>query len=457
MTFKREENMPQRVEPGIFKAYDIRGLYPKEINEDVAYLIGRGLCSYLKPQVVCVGRDVRLSSPVLLRGLVQGIVDSGADVVDLGIIPTDCLYFAVGHFRYPAGVVITASHNPKEYNGFKICRENAIPLSGDAGLNQIKEIIEKGNFVRGKGTIREMEVLDEYIKHLLSFIDIRSIKPLRVAIDAGNGVGGIFLKELFRHLPCEIVPLYFEPDGNFPNHLPNPIDPGAIVDLRRAVLEHKCDLGAAFDGDADRVFLMDERGEVLNGGILAALVAKSILIKNPGSKVVYNIIASRVFPETVEKYGGVPIKSRVGHAFIKPLMREHNAIFGGEHSGHFYFRDNFYADSGSIAFLIALELISKEDKKLSQLVSEIDHYVRTPEINFEVKDIPAKMKQLEEVFLARGYEIDKLDGITVSGRGFWFNLRPSNTEPLIRMNLEAENMEILDRKKQELTELFKEV
>jgi len=449
--------MPQRVEPGIFKAYDIRGLYPKEINEDVAYLIGRGLCSYLKPQVVCVGRDVRLSSPVLLRGLVQGIVDSGADVVDLGIIPTDCLYFAVGHFRYPAGVVITASHNPKEYNGFKICRENAIPLSGDAGLNQIKEIIEKGNFVRGKGTIREMEVLDEYIKHLLSFIDIRSIKPLRVAIDAGNGVGGIFLKELFRHLPCEIVPLYFEPDGNFPNHLPNPIDPGAIVDLRRAVLEHKCDLGAAFDGDADRVFLMDERGEVLNGGILAALVAKSILIKNPGSKVVYNIIASRVFPETVEKYGGVPIKSRVGHAFIKPLMREHNAIFGGEHSGHFYFRDNFYADSGSIAFLIALELISKEDKKLSQLVSEIDHYVRTPEINFEVKDIPAKMKQLEEVFLARGYEIDKLDGITVSGRGFWFNLRPSNTEPLIRMNLEAENMEILDRKKQELTELFKEV
>lgn len=449
--------MPQRVEPGIFKAYDIRGLYPKEINEDVAYLIGRGLCSYLKPQVVCVGRDVRLSSPVLLRGLVQGIVDSGADVVDLGIIPTDCLYFAVGHFRYPAGVVITASHNPKEYNGFKICRENAIPLSGDAGLNQIKEIIEKGNFVRGKGTIREMEVLDEYIKHLLSFIDIRSIKPLRVAIDAGNGVGGIFLKELFRHLPCEIVPLYFEPDGNFPNHLPNPIDPGAIVDLRRAVLEHKCDLGAAFDGDADRVFLMDERGEVLNGGILAALVAKSILIKNPGSKVVYNIIASRVFPETVEKYGGVPIKSRVGHAFIKPLMREHNAIFGGEHSGHFYFRDNFYADSGSIAFLIALELISKEDKKLSQLVSEIDHYVRTPEINFEVKDIPAKMKQLEEVFLSRGYEIDKLDGITVSGRGFWFNLRPSNTEPLIRMNLEAENMEILDRKKQELTELFKEV
>jgi len=449
--------MPQRVEPGIFKAYDIRGLYPKEINEDVAYLIGRGLCSYLKPQVVCVGRDVRLSSPVLLRGLVQGIVDSGADVVDLGIIPTDCLYFAVGHFRYPAGVVITASHNPKEYNGFKICRENAIPLSGDAGLNQIKEIIEKGNFVRGKGTIREMEVLDEYIKHLLSFIDIRSIKPLRVAIDAGNGVGGIFLKELFRHLPCEIVPLYFEPDGNFPNHLPNPIDPGAIVDLRRAVLEHKCDLGAAFDGDADRIFLMDERGEVLNGGILAALVAKSILIKNPGSKVVYNIIASRVFPETVEKYGGVPIKSRVGHAFIKPLMREHNAIFGGEHSGHFYFRDNFYADSGSIAFLIALELISKEGKKLSQLVSEIDHYVRTPEINFEVKDIPAKMKQLEEVFLARGYEIDKLDGITVSGRGFWFNLRPSNTEPLIRMNLEAENMEILDRKKQELTELFKEV
>ncbi|MGB9561969.1 MAG: phosphomannomutase/phosphoglucomutase, partial [bacterium] len=292
--------------------------------------------------------------------------------------------------------------------------------------------------------------------HVLSFIDIKSVKPLHVAVDTGNGVGGIFIEKLFAKLPCNIIPLYFEPDGNFPNHLPNPIEPENTFELRRVVLERGCELGAAFDGDADRVFLMDEKGNIINGGILAALVARTLLQKYPGESIVYSIIASRVFPETIEKYGGKPIKSRVGHAFIKPIMREHNAIFGGEHSGHFYFRENYYADSGIIAFLIALELISKENKKLSELVAEVDHYVRTEEINFRVKNIPKKIEELEKTFISKGYNVDKLDGITVACENFWFNLRPSNTEPLIRMNLEAENNVTLERIKKELFELMKD-
>lgn len=442
------------VKKEIFKAYDIRGVYPTEINEDVAYLIGRGLCAYLRPERVCVGRDVRLSSTALFEALSKGIVDSGADVYDIGVVPTDSLYFAVGRYGFPAGVMITASHNPKEYNGFKICRKDAIPLSGESGLMEIYGRILAKDFVNGKGTIISYDVTDSYIQHILSFVAVDSIKPLKVVIDAGNGVAGIFLEKLFSRLRCKIIPLYFEPDGNFPNHLPNPIDPSNIADLRRVVLEMGCDLGAAFDGDADRVFLMDETGKILNGGILAALVARSLLQKYPGEAVVYNLISSKVFPEIVKKYGGVPIRSRVGHAFIKPIMREHNAIFGGEHSGHFYFRDNYFADSGIIAFLIALELISTENKKLSELVAEIDHYVRTDEINFVVSNIPDKLMQIEKEFFSKGYKIDKLDGITVMGDNFWFNLRPSNTEPLIRMNLEAEDIETLEKVKGEILKLM---
>ncbi len=442
------------IDPVIFKAYDIRGIYPEQMNEEVAYLVGRALVTYLQCDKVAVGQDVRLSSPALFDSLTKGITESGADAYRLGIIPTDALYFAVGRYNFPAGLMITASHNSGEYNGFKICREGAIPLSGTHGLREIREIITKGKFRRGTGKIVEKAILEDYIEHILSFIDVDLVKPLRVVVDGGNGVAGVFVQRLFERLPCELIPMYLEPDGNFPNHLPNPIEPENTVEIRQKVVELNADLGAAFDGDADRVFLIDNRGWVLNGGIIGALVARSMLKRHPGSKFVYNIICSRVMPEIVKRYGGIAIRSRVGHAFIKPLMRREDAIFGAEHSGHFYFRDNFYADSGSIAFLITLEMVSEAGKSLAELVAEIDDRYRIAETNFKVNNIAEKMRELERNLREAGYSLDMLDGITVETESFWFNLRPSNTEPLIRMNIEAKSRQLLEEKREELTALF---
>ena len=440
---------PTTINPRIFAAYDVRGVYPTEINEDAAYRFGRALVVYLKPAQVAVGRDMRLSSPSLAEALLRGITDQGADAIDLGLTTTDELYFAVGKFNYSAGVMITASHNPRQYNGFKTCREQAIALSSASGLNDIRDLVLKKEFPdpEAAGRVIRRDVTEDYINHALSFIDIHKIKPLKIAADAGNGMAGMILPRVFKRLPCQLVPLYFELDGNFPNHPASPIEPQNMVDLQKAVRDNHADLGVAFDGDADRMFIVDEHGGLIGGDMVTALVAKSLLKKHAGAAILYNLICSRSTPETIERAGGRAIRTRVGHSFIKGLMREENAIFGGEHSGHFYFRDNWYADSGLIAFLIVLELICEEGQPVSELLKPIDTRFRSGEINSEVQNIPGKLKQLEEHYQAQGAQIDHLDGITVQFKDWWFNLRGSNTEPLVRLNVESRGSEALMRDK----------
>ncbi len=433
-------------DPEIFKSYDVRGTYPDQINKEVAYLFGRAFAAFLRPPVVVVGRDMRLSGLELFDGLSRGLLDSGVNVIDIGLCSTDGLYFAVGKWGVPAGVMITASHNPKEYNGFKTCRQEAVPLSAAEGLNLIRDIMQKGKFepIRAKGRIVQREVLPEFIQHILGFIDSRKIKPFSIAVDAGNGMAGKLIPELFKNLPCKIFPLYFELDGSFPNHPASPIEPANTEELRRVVQGQNLDLGAAFDGDADRMFLVDGSGKLLGGDVVTGLVAKKLLEKAPGSAVVYNLICSRLVPETIKKAGGKPVRSRVGHAYIKPLMKAQNAIFGGEHSGHFYFRDNWYADSGVIALAVCLELLSETGRPLSQLAKEIDPYFRSGEINFRVveqKEIIGKVAQR----FADG-RADREDGLTIEYNDWWFNLRPSNTEPLLRLNVEANAPELLQEK-----------
>jgi phosphomannomutase len=447
---------PTSINPNIFKAYDVRGIYPTEINEEAAYLYGRALVTYLKPTQVAVGRDMRLSSPALAEALMRGITEQGADAIDLGQTTTDELYFAVGKFNYPAGVMITASHNPKQYNGIKTCREQAIALSSETGLNDIRDLMLKNKFPTPEtpGRIIRHDVTDEFVNHALSFIDVSKIKPLKIAADAGNGMAGMILPRVFKKLPCQLVPLYFELDGNFPHHPASPIEPENMVDLQRAVREQHADMGVAFDGDADRMFAVDEHGGLIGGDMITALVSKNLLRKHPGATILYNLICSRSTPETIQRAGGKAIRTRVGHSFIKAQMRQENAIFGGEHSGHFYFRDNWYADSGLIAFLIVLELICDENQTLSELLKPIDTRFRSGEINTEVKDIPAKLKQIEEHYKAQGAEIDHLDGVTVQFKDWWFNLRASNTEPLIRLNLEADTKPLMEAKRDEVRALI---
>lgn len=438
----------------IFKAYDVRGIYGGTLTDEIAYLFGRGLVQYLGASNVAVGYDMRESSPSLAENMIRGITDQGANAAELGKISTDSLYFAVGKFGYPAGVMITASHNPPEYNGFKVCRENAIPLSGDHGLNQIRDLMRRGfKEVSHKGKKTERDIREAFSKHVLSFIDIDKIKPFKIVIDAGNGMGGKILPPVFDKLPCEVIPMYFELDGTFPNHPANPIEPENIKDLQAKVKETGAFLGAAFDGDADRMFLIDENAKPMGGDIVTAMVARNLLKKEPGATITYNLICSKTVPETIKKFGGNPIRTRVGHALIKPIMREHNAVFGGEHSGHFYFRNNYFADSGIIALMVVLELLSEEDKSLSTLVSEIDPYVRSGEINSRVDAIPAKLEEIKEHY--KDMEIDELDGVTVESDNFWFNVRPSNTEPLLRLNLEADNEEVMHEKTSEVLEIIR--
>ncbi|MDH4222556.1 MAG: phosphomannomutase/phosphoglucomutase [candidate division Zixibacteria bacterium] len=443
------------INPEIFKAYDIRGIYPEQLNEETAFLIGKAFVEYLKPKHIVIGRDMRLSSEALYRSLSRGILEAGVDVIDIGLCSTDALYFAVGKFEYDSGIMITASHNPPEYNGMKMCKKEAVPLSGKEGIDQIKDIIFNNDFsTSGKnGVIKKINIQPDYINHLLSFIHPKKIKPFRVVIDAGNGIAGMVLPELFSFLPCELIPMFFELDGSFPNHLPNPIILENITVLKDRISEEKADLGAAFDGDADRVFLVDEKSSPLGGDIITALVAKNLLKKEKGATILYNVPCSRILPEIIRQNGGKGIRTPVGHALIKPLMKKYNAVFGGEHSGHFYFRKNFYADSGLIALLVCLELLSEENKPLSQLVKSIDPYFRTGEINSKVLDIPEKIRKIELNY--KDAKLDHLDGLTVEYPDWWFNLRPSNTEPLIRLNLEANTEKLRDQKKSEVLKIIR--
>ncbi len=433
------------IDPSIFKAYDIRGIFPTQLDSEIAYQIGFALAAYLKPNRIAVGRDMRVSSDELADSFMHGLTDYGTDVIDLGLCSTDGLYFAVGKHGYDGGVMITASHNPKEYNGFKICRQEAIPLSGGDGLNEILKSIQAGNLngkASVKGNIIRKDIASEYAEHCLSFIDISKLKSFKIVIDTGNGMAGATLPPVLEKLPLEVDKLFFELDGTFPNHPASPIELENLLDLQKRILETKADFGVAFDGDADRMFLMDKDGKQIGGDMVTALVAKSILSKNADETILYNIICSKAVPELVEKMGGKSIRTRVGHALIKPLMKKHNAIFGGEHSGHFYFRDNWFADSGLIAFLVCLELLSIENRPLEELISEVDPYVRSGEINSRVDSISDKLESVARAYPDGTHDWE--DGLTIQYDNFWFNLRPSNTDPLLRLNIEADDKETLE-------------
>ena len=440
----------------IFKSYDIRGVYPSELDETAAEAIGRAFVDFLGASTVAVGRDMRTSSQPLFEAFARGVTTQGANVVDLGLTSTDELYFAVGKFGYPAGAMITASHNPKEYNGFKLCREQAIALSAETGVFAIRDLVARGSFhaAQHPGTIGRRDVLPDFVEHCLSFIDPTSIKPLRIVVDAGNGMAGHIVPAVFQHLPLEVIPLYFELDGTFPNHPASPIEPENMVAVQEAVRAHKADLGAAFDGDADRVFITDEHGSLVGGDMVTALVSKMLLRTHPGATILYNLICSRSVPEVIRAAGGEPARTRVGHSIIKRIMRERNAIFGGEHSGHFYFRDHYYADSGLIALLIVLALVSQEGVPVSELLHPLDRRFRSGEVNSRVDDIPAKLAQLEQHY-ADAREIDHLDGVTIQFDDWWCNVRPSNTEPLLRLNVEADTPELLARKRDEVLGLIR--
>ncbi|HZC06083.1 MAG TPA: phosphomannomutase/phosphoglucomutase [Ktedonobacterales bacterium] len=434
------------VNPKIFGAYDVRGVFPTDLNDETAYRIGRAFAQYLGVERIAVGRDMRLSSPALAQAFMRGITDQGTDAIDLGMTTTDELYFAVGKFGYPGGAMITASHNPKQYNGIKMCRADAVAISSETGGFAIRDLAVSGQFAEPErtGQISQRDVSDAFADHCLSFIDVSKVKPYKVAVDAGNGMAGLIVPRVFQKLPCELVPLYFELDGTFPNHPASPIEPENTEELRRIVPSQGCDMGIAFDGDADRMFLIDERGRLLGGDMVTALVAHSLLQSHPDATILYNLICSRSVPEVIERDGGRPVRTRVGHSFIKAQMRQENAIFGGEHSGHFYFRDNWYADSGLIAFLIVLELVSVSGKTVSQLVQEVDTRFRSGEINSEVHDQQERMAAIERKYAAEGAQIDHLDGITIGFPTWWANVRPSNTEPLLRLNVEADTKEELD-------------
>ncbi|HYT27661.1 MAG TPA: phosphomannomutase/phosphoglucomutase [Ktedonobacteraceae bacterium] len=445
------------IDPAIFKAYDVRGIYGQDLNDEIAYRIGRAAALYLQVPEIAVGRDMRLSSPQLAAAIIQGITDQGVNAIDLGMTTTDESYFAVGKFNYAAGVMITASHNPGKYNGMKFCRAQAFPISLESGLADIRDLAIRGEFPEpsNKGQVIQRDVTEEYISHALSFIDVSKIKPLKVVIDAGNGMAGLVMPRVFKHLPCTLIPLYFELDGNFPNHPASPIEPENMEDLQKKVRETGADLGAAFDGDADRMFPVDEHGDVVDGSMVTAIVSQSLLRKQPGSTILYNLIVSKSVPELVQKMGANAVRTRVGHSYIKAEMRRLNAIFGGEHSGHFYFRDNWFADSGLIALLITLELVSIEGKPLSELLKPLDKGARSGEINSTVNDVQGKLQALEEHFGKQAQSVDHLDGITLDFGDWWFNVRPSNTEPLLRLNVEANSRELMEQKRNEVLEFIR--
>jgi phosphomannomutase len=449
------------IDESIFKAYDIRGVYPESLNEGVAREIGRAFVNYLglTGSRVLVARDMRLSGEALGEAFIAGVTGAGADVLDLGLISTDALYFAVGHLEEPGGAMITASHNPKEYNGFKLCREDAIALSGEQGIGQIRDLIVSGKLPETAvyvGSVEESDIAEDYARHCLSFIDTEGLRPLKIVVDAGNGMAGKMLPPIFEKLPFEYVPMYFELDGSFPNHPPNPIEPQNIKELQERVVAEGAEFGAAFDGDADRVFVVDEKGVTISGDLLATLVANNVLEKEPGATILYSAVCSKAFPELVEREGGKAIRTKAGHSIIKPQMRANGAAFGGEHSGHFYFRDNYFADSGIIAMLTVAELVARQKGPLSELLAPIDPYVRSGEINSKVKDQEATLKEVEEYYTQRDDpKIDHLDGLTVDFGDWWFSLRPSNTEPLLRLNVEASDRETMERERDELLELVR--
>tara|TARA_Y100000310_G_scaffold29625_1_gene28162 strand:- start:3141 stop:4493 length:1353 start_codon:yes stop_codon:yes gene_type:complete len=446
----------------IFKAYDVRGVYGRDLTEDVAYNIGRAFVSFLKCKGVVVGYDMRISSPKLSKAFMKGVNEAGADAIDIGQVSTDGLYFASGFLRKP-GVMFTASHNPKQYNGLKFCKAMAVPINENTGLQKIETITEKiqlknnKNKIKKSGNLIKKNILNDYVKHVLSFIDKNRIKKLKIAVDAGNGMAGKVIPLVYGKLPVKIIPLYFKLDGTFPNHLADPSKYENLKELQQVVKKEKCDFGIAFDGDADRIFFVDENGKIVNSSLISALLAKSVLEKHPNEKIIYNLVNSKIVPETIKKYGGKAHIERVGHSFIKDTMKRIHAIFACEHSAHYYFKHNFNADSGIIASLIVCEIISKENKKLSELLKEFEVYFKIEETNFKVEDKVKKIQEIKERYKKKNPEkIMTMDGISIYFDDWWFNVRPSNTEPLLRLNLEADSKELMEEKKEEVSKVIKD-
>lgn len=440
----------------IFKAYDVRGKVGSELTPEVAGRIGRAFADWLPNDgAVAVGRDMRPDSKELSDAIIEGLVQQGRDVMDIGEVTSDMIYFATGKFGLAGGVVITASHNPGAYNGIKFCREEAKPIGEESGLFEIRDLVIADNFkdASAKGTVTQKDVVEDWITHVLSFVDASKMKPLHIAVDAGNGMAGKIFPELEPYVPFQVEELYFELDGTFPNHIANPLEPKNLADVQAAIRKQGCDAGVAFDGDGDRAVLLDETGEPVTGTVLTAILAEYFLKEYPGATILHNAICGRAAVEAIEKAGGKPVRTRVGHSFIKGEMRKNNAVFAGEHSGHYYFKDNYMADSGLIAAVIGLYILSLSGKKLSELTAPYRKaYVQISETNFEVEDKKAMLDKIAGEF--KDQETDMLDGLTVQFDDAWFNVRPSNTEPLLRLNAEAKTKAELDELVAKVTALI---
>ena len=448
------------IHPGIFKAYDIRGLYPSELDADIAREIGRGYAAYLKPRKVAVSRDMRVSSPEIAAAFIEGVIAQGVDVVDYGMLGTDQLYFAVVEDGLDGGAQITASHNPGEYNGIKMVRSGALPLSGEAGIGDIRDMIAADRLpppAGTPGTVTTSDVLPRYVDKVMSFIDASVIKPFTVVLDAGSGMGGLVAPRLFDRLPCKTTKLCFEIDGTFPNHEANPLIEENRLDITAEVIRQKADVGIAWDGDADRCFFIDGSGEFISGDFVTALLAEAFLLKHPGATVIYDLRASHAVRDTAARYGGRALMNRVGHAFIKQRMRQEDGIFAGEVTGHYYFRDFYYADNGFIPALLILELMSKKNQSLRELLAPYrERYFISGEINTKLasmNDVPAKLAAIEQRYTDA--DVARMDGISIDYPDWHFNVRASNTEPLLRLNLEAATKELMEKRRDEVLQLIR--
>ncbi len=446
--------------PNIFKAYDIRGLVDSEITPEFCFATGLAFARFLQqvrePATVVLAQDMRASSEALADAFSAGVTSTGLDVIRIGLASTDMLYFASGTLALP-GAMFTASHNPAAYNGIKLCLSSARPIGKESGLAVIEKFVRQGSplEIRSVGVETNREMLAEYVDHLRSLVNLDSIRPLTLVIDAGNGMAGHTAPAIFSGLNCTVIPMYYELDGSFPNHEANPIDPKNLRDLQRKVVEHKADLGLAFDGDADRCFLIDENGDAINPSDLTSLIAHRELVKRPGSTIIYNLISSRAVLEVIQENGGTGLRSRVGHSYIKAMMAESGAIFGGEHSGHFYFKEFWRADSGALAALHAIAALGESKKSMSKILAPYQRYVSSGEINSIVEDSQRTTALVEKTFSTRNaVTIDHLDGLSVIGDTWWFNLRPSNTEPLLRLNVEAKSAMAMSKLRDEVLSLL---
>ena len=446
-----------KVNPGIFKAYDIRGIYPTELNEDVGYAVGRAFAGFLKATKVIVGRDMRLSGPQMFDAVTRGLMDQGADVINIGMVSTDQYYYACATLGH-AGMMVTASHNPKEYSGFKMVRKMPQLLSGDSGIQDLRRMVANDDYPAPgrKGTMTEMNLSQGFVDMVASLIDVNALARLKVIADTGNGMVGPILERVFNQLPAiELTGMYLEPDGNLPNHGLDPLQPENRAELQQRVATEGADIGFAFDGDGDRFFTIDDRGEFVSGDFLTALMGQYYLEKYPGAKIVYDVRASWAVPDLIEAAGGRPLMERVGHAFIKRRMAQEEAVFGGEVTGHYYFKDFFFADSGIVPALIILEMLSKKQASLSELLEPLEaKYFISGEINSRIEGEPQeKMKELADVF--SDGEVEWFDGVSVSFSDWHFNVRPSNTEPLLRLNLEAKSRKLMEAKRDQVLEIIR--